>query len=109
MLVLGRKINDGIVINEDINVLVSGVTEERKVELILSSSKKITVKKGPSEADGITLKVRLREGEMVSVNENIHISLVALKGLEQMRIGIDAPKEVKVNRAEIIDKDLLEV
>lgn len=109
MLVLGRKINDGIVINEDINVVVSGVTEDKKVELIISSPQKFTVKKGSAEKDGITMKVRLLEGEEFSINEIVTVSLLDLKGLEQMRIGIDAPREIKVNRAEIIDKDLLEV
>lgn len=41
-----------------------------------------------------------RPGEAIVVNGNIKITVVGVKG-NQVRIGIDAPKEVTVNREEI--------
>jgi carbon storage regulator len=44
-----------------------------------------------------------RVGEALMIGENISISVLGVKG-NQVRIGIDAPKDVAVHREEIFQK-----
>ena len=44
-----------------------------------------------------------RIGETLCIGDNIRIKIVEVKG-GQVRIGIDAPKEVEVHRSEIYKK-----
>ena len=44
-----------------------------------------------------------RIGEKVIIGENVTVTILALQG-NQIRVGIDAPKEVKVHREEIYQK-----
>ena len=44
-----------------------------------------------------------RVGETLMIGDNISISVLGVKG-NQVRIGIDAPKEVAVHREEIFKK-----
>jgi len=40
-----------------------------------------------------------KKGEAIAIGDNIQIQVLEVKG-GQVRIGIDAPREVKVNREE---------
>ncbi|MEO5362172.1 MAG: carbon storage regulator CsrA [Magnetococcus sp. DMHC-8] len=44
-----------------------------------------------------------RIGESLTIGEEIKITLLGIKG-NQVRIGIDAPRDVEVHREEIYDK-----
>jgi carbon storage regulator len=44
-----------------------------------------------------------RVGEALMIGDNISISVLGVKG-NQVRIGIDAPKDVAVHREEIFNK-----
>ena len=44
-----------------------------------------------------------RAGEALMIGENVSIKVLGVKG-NQVRIGIDAPKDVAVHREEIFDK-----
>ena len=44
-------------------------------------------------------------GEEIVIGDNIHLAVVAIKG-DKVRIGINAPKEVVVDRQEIHEKRL---
>lgn len=44
-----------------------------------------------------------KTGEEIVIGENIHVMVVAIKG-DKVRIGINAPKEVVVDRQEIHEK-----
>jgi carbon storage regulator len=44
-----------------------------------------------------------RVGEALMIGDNISISVLGVKG-NQVRIGIDAPKDVAVHREEIFQK-----
>ncbi len=44
-----------------------------------------------------------RVGESLKIGDEIKITLLGIKG-NQVRIGIDAPREVEVHREEIYDK-----
>jgi carbon storage regulator len=41
-----------------------------------------------------------KTGEIITIGENIQIHVLSVKG-GQVRIGIDAPREVSVNREEV--------
>ncbi|WP_051347160.1 carbon storage regulator CsrA [Thiomicrorhabdus chilensis] len=45
-----------------------------------------------------------REGEAMLIGDNIRLSVIAVKG-GQVRIGIEAPKEVAVHREELLSQD----
>ena len=44
-----------------------------------------------------------RAGEALMIGENVSIKVLGVKG-NQVRIGIDAPKDVAVHREEIFDR-----
>lgn len=48
-----------------------------------------------------------RVGEKLVIGENVTITIVGVKG-NQIRIGIDAPRDVAVNREEIYQRILEE-
>ena len=41
-----------------------------------------------------------RVGEEIIINENIRVTVVAVKG-DRIRLGIEAPRDVSVDRAEV--------
>ncbi len=45
-----------------------------------------------------------RVGETINIGDNIKITVTAISG-NQVRIGIDAQKEVKVLREELVGRD----
>ena len=45
-----------------------------------------------------------RVGETINIGDDIKITVTAING-NQCRIGIDAPKEVKVLREELVGRD----
>jgi len=47
-----------------------------------------------------------REGETIVIDENIHVTLLSIHG-EKVRLGIEAPPTVLVDRQEIHEKRLL--
>ena len=44
-----------------------------------------------------------KTNESIVINDNIVVTVVAIKG-DKVRLGIDAPKEVAVNRREVYEK-----
>ena len=48
-----------------------------------------------------------RSGEKVVIGENVTVTVLGVKG-SQVRIGIDAPRDVTVNREEIYQRILKE-
>lgn len=48
-----------------------------------------------------------RIGETLMINDDVKVTVLGVKG-SQVRIGIDAPKDVQVHRSEIYEKIKLE-
>lgn len=44
-----------------------------------------------------------RPGERIMIGDNISVTVLSIKGC-QARLGIEAPKDVKVHREEIFDQ-----
>jgi len=44
-----------------------------------------------------------KKGETIAIGDNIQIQVLSVKG-GQVRIGVDAPKEIRVNREERQEK-----
>lgn len=44
-----------------------------------------------------------RPGEKVIINDNVTVTVLSIKG-NQVRIGIEAPRDVKVHREEIYER-----
>jgi carbon storage regulator len=45
-----------------------------------------------------------KEGETITIGEDIQIKVLAVQG-GKVRLGIDAPREVRVNREEVLSKN----
>jgi carbon storage regulator len=46
-----------------------------------------------------------RIGEKITIGDNVTVSVLGVKG-QQVRIGIDAPRDIQVNREEIFQRIL---
>lgn len=44
-----------------------------------------------------------RLGEMLTIGDDVRVTILAIKG-SQVRIGIDAPKDIPVHREEIYER-----
>jgi carbon storage regulator len=44
-----------------------------------------------------------KSGEVITIGDDVRITVIGIEG-SQVKIGIDAPKEVKVHRAEILER-----
>lgn len=44
-----------------------------------------------------------RVGETLIINDNVNVTVLGIKG-NQVKIGIDAPKDISVNREEIHER-----
>jgi carbon storage regulator len=49
-----------------------------------------------------------REGEWISVGENVVVRVLSVKG-DQVQIGVEAPREIAVHRGEIREQILAEM
>jgi len=47
-------------------------------------------------------------GEEIVIGDNIRVKIVSIKG-DRIRVGIEAPSHVQVNRAEIHDRKMVPV
>mgnify|MGYP003322068506 FL=1 len=43
------------------------------------------------------------EGQVITIGDNIRITIVEVRG-DKVRVGIDAPRDVQVMRAEVLEQ-----
>ena len=43
------------------------------------------------------------EGQIITIGDNIRITIVEVRG-DKVRVGIDAPRDVQVMRAEVLEQ-----
>ena len=43
------------------------------------------------------------EDQVITIGDNIRVTIVEVRG-DKVRVGIDAPRDVQVMRAEVLDK-----
>jgi len=58
---------------------------------------------GPSKEGNKMLILTRRVGERLIIGTDVTVTILSLKG-NQIRIGIDAPREVKVHREEVFER-----
>lgn len=96
MLILSRSINEGVVINDGIQV---------SVEEILAESVRFLIKRNIGGVENREAFI-LRKGHLYAVNQEITISVVDIKRIGdrlKVRIGIEAPRDARVHRNEVHD------
>lgn len=49
-----------------------------------------------------------RVGETLVINENIRVTVLGVKG-NQVRVGVDAPRDVAVDREEVHERKMAEI
>jgi carbon storage regulator len=59
------------------------------------------------QGDDIVLILTRRTGETLNIGDQIQVTVLGIKG-NQVRIGINAPKDVPVHREEIYEKIISE-
>lgn len=56
-----------------------------------------------SQGDTEMLILTRRIGETIVIGDNIRVTIIGVRG-QQVRVGVDAPKETAVHREEIYDR-----
>jgi carbon storage regulator CsrA len=119
MLVLSRKLQEKIQIGDDITITILGINGRgirarveapRKLrvlraELDVPTPGQVAELKDKEEKTGIGKLVLSRKlNEKIKIGDDIVITILSIKGRE-VRVGIEAPKEVRVLRAELLRND----
>ena len=112
MLVLTRKIDQRIVIGENITVAVLGV-QRGEIRLGFKAPDGETIlreelgsedrlHKLHEKTEGMLILIR-KVGQCVVIDKNITVRVLG-KNKGRVKVGIDAPHDVKVNREERLDE-----
>lgn len=84
--------------------MISELAEQVWVSFIpTKTTRKASEGKLVREDIEIVLILTRRVGESVKIDRNITVSVLGIKG-NQIRLGVDAPKDVPVHREEIYQK-----
>ena len=130
MLVLSRKLNEKILIGGDITIQVVKVSRNR-VRIATDAPDGVRITRGASieqapttgttgsfgaasgnvavmerpattstQSDGLGLVLSRKEGERILIGDEIALTIVDIRG-DKVRIGVEAPRDVTVHRAEV--------
>jgi carbon storage regulator len=118
MLVMSRKKDDSIIINDDITITVVDIRPD-KVRLGVEAPREVPVHRGEAYEVGAPPKstanddnkpqrkpqmcvVPRRKNESIIINDDITIIVVDIRE-DKVRLGIEVPKEVPCHRKEVYD------
>lgn len=66
-------------------------------------SKSLLITRGGKEKESVMLILTRRIGETLMIGDDVMVTVLGVKG-SQVRIGINAPKDVSVHRQEIYER-----
>ena len=87
MLVLTRRLNESLLIGDDIKITVLNIGKSQ-------------IKLGVNDSEGVTLDLQ----ETITIKDDITVKLVKTDKT-QVKLGIEAPENVTINREEVYKKD----
>ena len=107
MLVLSRKKNEALVINDNIFVTVAEITGDKAAfSLTLPEGTSCVGREagGPPYAERPVdpSRIVLERDQVIAIGETIRVTLVDIRG-DKVRLGVDAPTEIPVHRWEVFE------
>ena len=104
MLVLSRRVNETLCIGDDITIVVSKVQGSLVSMVINAPNVKITHRNQVYKSDHeIPLTLNKAIKDSFSLGSDISIHVIGTQGA-QVRVGIDAPRDIEVHREEIYQR-----
>ncbi|MCL1790448.1 MAG: carbon storage regulator [Peptococcaceae bacterium] len=110
MLVLTRKINQKIIIGENIEVMLAAVgggvahiSVNAPIDVRIVREEEAMEELVPERFEGVPLLISRKVSDRILVGTNIEIMLVSIIG-DTVRLGIEAPKDIKIMRLEVLEE-----
>lgn len=107
MLVIKRRVGEKLVIGNGIEVRLDNISSKGKVALNISSHEKIKTKAGFFTTKSKNNDVFIFKGDTITINDNVIIHISSLMGDSQIKVGIDAPRDIFVLRMELLERESL--
>lgn len=112
MLVLSRKVDEGIQIGDDISVVVLAC-KGNKVRLGINAPRELRVLRGELAGESMSTSVKTGDGMLVlsrrvsqaiQIGDCVTVTVVKISG-KRISLGIDAPSDIRILRSELRDTD----
>jgi len=105
MLILGRRVGEEIIIDNNICVKVVRITN-KIAEILIKSDLKFSWVHNGICMNTNNLTRDLKVDEVIIINDNIKIMLTKIVG-KRLRLGFETPKNIKIVRKEIDNEQIV--